>query len=110
MLAEVSHSFPQGKRGNWEAEGQASASVKERRKSVVLWGQCIVETWICSLVAQRPGATGSEVLEEAILELNLQSKFRSSCCGSVVMNPTGIYENVGSIPDPTQQVKDLALP
>lgn len=34
----------------------------------------------------------------------------SSCCGSVVMNPTGIHENRGSIPGPAHWVKALLLP
>ena len=33
----------------------------------------------------------------------------SSCCGSVVMNPASIHEDLGSIPSITQWVKDLAL-
>ena len=36
--------------------------------------------------------------------------FRSSHCGSVVTDPTSNREDVGSIPDLTQWVKDLALP
>ena len=36
--------------------------------------------------------------------------FRSSPCGSVVMNLTGIHEDASSIPTLTQWVKDLALP
>ena len=34
----------------------------------------------------------------------------SSHCGSVVMNPTSIHEDIGSIPGPVQWVKDSALP
>ena len=33
----------------------------------------------------------------------------SSCCGSVVMNPTSIHEDMGSILGLTQLVKYLAL-
>ena len=34
---------------------------------------------------------------------------RSSHRGSVVMNPTSVHEDPGSIPGPTQWVKDPAL-
>ena len=30
-------------------------------------------------------------------------------CGSEEMNPTSIHENAGSLPGPTQGVKDLGL-
>ena len=34
----------------------------------------------------------------------------TSHCGSVVMNPTSIHEDMGSIPGLSQWVKDPALP
>ena len=33
--------------------------------------------------------------------------YGSSCCASVVKKPTNIHEDMGSIPDPSQWVKDL---
>ena len=39
----------------------------------------------------------------------LKKNFRSSHCGSAVMNPTSIREDAGSIPGLTQWVKDPAL-
>ena len=36
---------------------------------------------------------------------NSEKVFRSSSCGSVVMNPTRIHEDAGLIPDLTQWVK-----
>ena len=36
--------------------------------------------------------------------------YRSSHCGSVIMNLTSIHEDSGSDPGPAQWVKDLALP
>ena len=38
------------------------------------------------------------------------SALQSSHCDLAVMNPTSIHEDAGSIPDPVQWVKDLALP
>ena len=41
--------------------------------------------------------------------LNKLKMEESSYCGSGVMNPTSIHEDVGWIPGPTQWVKDTAL-
>ena len=35
---------------------------------------------------------------------------RSSRCGSALMNPTSVHEDVGSIPHLNQWVRNLALP
>ena len=42
-------------------------------------------------------------MNKAILKIML----RSSCCGSMEMNPTSIHEGVGSIPGLAQWVRDL---
>ena len=40
----------------------------------------------------------------------LRNNFGSSHCGSAVMNPTSIHEDVRFIPGPAQWVKELVLP
>ena len=39
-----------------------------------------------------------------------KTEMRSSHCGSLVMNLTGIHEDAGLTPGFTQWIKDLALP
>ena len=41
--------------------------------------------------------------------MSFNKYIRSSHYGSVVMNPTSIHEDAGSIPDLAQWVKDLVL-
>ena len=47
-------------------------------------------------------------LRESTLDM-VVSIFRSSLCGSAVMNPTRIHKDAGSIPGLAQWFKDLAL-
>ena len=41
---------------------------------------------------------GSVVLLNMKLEQSIKKKYRSFCCGSVVMNPSSIHGDVGLIP------------
>ena len=40
----------------------------------------------------------------------IKTTYQSSRCGSAVVNPTSIQEDAGSIPGPTQWVKEPVLP
>ena len=42
-------------------------------------------------------------------QCTLETKWESSCHGSVVMNPTSIHEDLDLIPGLAQWVRDLAL-
>ena len=44
-----------------------------------------------------------------VINVNNINNLRSSCCGSVVMTLTTIYEDVGSVSGLAQWIKDLAL-
>ena len=48
----------------------------------------------------------SEIL---YIYIHILRSVRNSHCGSVVMNPTSIHEDAGSIPGPNQWVDDLVL-
>ena len=54
-------------------------------------------------------AHSSREMLKTIIRLKIED-IGSSCCGSVLTNPTGIHEDVGLIPGPTQCVKDLVFP
>ena len=44
-----------------------------------------------------------------MLKRTYNISFRSSHCGSAIMNPTSIQEDAGLIPGSAEWVKDLAL-
>ena len=45
-----------------------------------------------------------------IMIIAIKITSRSSHCGLALTNPTGIHEDLGSIPGLSQWVKDLSLP
>ena len=63
----------------------------------------------CSIILIVQGRRNLEGLTEFAQDHRLRMQQRSIRCGSEVMNPTSIHEEVGSIPGPPQWVKDLTL-
>ena len=51
-------------------------------------------------------AVFGQILKKLISRLMTRMSLWSSCCGSVVMNPTSIHVDLGSIPGLAQWVED----
>ena len=71
-----------------------------------LWCKPAAAALIRPLARELPHAESAALKSKT----NKQTVDRSSCCDSTVIKPTGIHEDVGSIPCPTQWVKDPVLP
>ena len=71
----------------------------------------VSELYYVFLLHIQTEGTGPSKIFCLCLKSDLQLKHPwSSHCGSVVMNPASIHEDVSSIPGLTQWVKDLTLP
>ena len=70
----------------------------------LLWRRPVAIALIRPLAWERPYATGA-----ALKSKKIKTKSWSSLCGSALVNPTSIYEDVGLIPGLAQWVKNLGL-
>ena len=84
-----------------ESEGMEEA-IPSKKKSK--------ETWISNIQSDEIDFKIKTVLRDKEGHyIKINHKRLSSHCGSVIMSPTSIHEDVGSIPVLTQWVKDPAL-
>ena len=71
------------------------------------WGNWTV---MCQTIKLDPYLTPyRQVNSKRIKDLNVRPEARTSHCGSAVINPSSIHEDMDLIPGPAQWAKDLAL-